>query len=521
MAAISRLPQDTDLIYKDALQRIRNQTVQRSRRAEQILMGITFAQRPLKLSELLCALAIRPGDQEIVEDRFPKEKLLLSACCGLVIVDEESQIIRFVHYTMDEYIASIRQDLYPYANQDITSILLTRLNIFTATAMISEGDTIKKPLIDAWNRSIFDERKYWLLKYTADLWGELLIDEWNTSIFDKREYYLVKYAADFWGDHAYLALETESVDITHGYMSSIQDVKDMIIDFLGKCENVSTLLKIVFPWLSRSIDSAVKFLTTVPALSVLSALGLHSIIELLLKDEVDLEQTDSMGYTALHYAVKGKVALSDFWGTGEAHYPLVRLLLANNANINACGHDGRTPLGIAAYRGDDKLVVYLLSQGADLNVLSIDMRAPLMEAIKGGSKEIIQLLFKMGADIYLRDRLGCGVLHEAIERGDPEIANLLLVIGADIESSNNDGHTPLAFAVLRGHSGITKLLLDLGADPSAVSISRIRDYYSSCYIFLRYDISTRLFDRILNALDLVIDAQEKINKQFLDEMVQI
>ena len=481
MAALSRLPQDTDLIYKDALQRIRNQKVQRARRAEEILMWIAFAQRPLKLSELLCLLAIRPGDQKIVEDRLPKEELLLSACCGLVIVDEESQIIRFVHYTMEEYIVSIQQDLYPYAHQEITSILLTQLNVCTATVLNSEGDTIKQ-----------------------------LFKEWNGSIIDNRKHYLVTYAAYFWGDHAYLALETESVDVTHRYMSSIQDVKNMIIDFLGKSENVSTVLKIMVPWLSQTADFVAERVATIPAVSVLSALGLHSVIELLLKDGVDLEQTDSMGYTALHYAIRGKVGLSNFWETGEPHYPVMRLLLANNANINARGPNGRTPLGTAAYGGDDKLVAYLLSQGADINALSIDIRAPLMEAINGGRKEIIQLLLKMGADIYLRDRLGWGVLHEAIERGDPEIANLLLDIGANIESSNNNGHTPLAFAVLRGNYGITKVLLDSGADPSAVSISRIRN-----------NVLAHGNRRVVNALGLVIDAQEKINRQFLDEMVQI
>ena len=166
MAALSKLPQDTDVIYKDALQRIRNQKSQRARRAEQILMWITFVQRPLMFSELLYALAIRPGDQKLVKDRLPKKEMLLSACCGLVIVDEESQIIRFVHYTLEEYIVSIRQDLYPYAHREITTILLTRLDIFTTNAFNSEGDTVEETFNDQ-NRNNVDDGKYPLTLYAA------------------------------------------------------------------------------------------------------------------------------------------------------------------------------------------------------------------------------------------------------------------------------------------------------------------------------------------------------------------
>ena len=155
-------------------------------------------------------------------------------------------------------------------------------------------------------------------------------------------------------------------------------------------------------------------------------------------------------------------------------------------------------------------MVLLLDQGAAINAPSIVTRAPLMEAIEGGNKEIIQLLVKMGADIYFRDRMGWGVLHEAIQHGNPEIVNLLLDIGADIDSMNNNGHTPLAFAILRGRSGITQVLLDSGADPCGVSISSIRN-----------NITARSNRKVVRELGLVREAQEKLNRQFLDEMVQI
>ena len=78
----------------------------------------------------------------------------------------------------------------------------------------------------------------------------------------------------------------------------MQDVEDMIIKILRDSRNLLTFLRIFLR------DDEVAFyrsLSTVSALSALSALGLYSIVELLLKDKVDLEQTDTGGFTALHY----------------------------------------------------------------------------------------------------------------------------------------------------------------------------------------------------------------------------
>ena len=471
MAALSELPGDLDTTYKDELQRIRNQSAQRVRRGDQILMWISFAQRPLILSELLCALAIRPGDQKIVEDRLPKEELLLSACCGLVVVDEESQIIRFVHYTMEEYIESIQQDLYPRAHEEISIILLTCLSLDSsdATTFNAEGEPVAR----------------------------LLSKRVKSNIYESNNY-LLHYAANFLEYHTRLALETEKVNVA-------QDIKDMMFKFLDKKENVSTFLTIVKPPSTTTPGDVSK-------LHVVSILGLCSIMESLMNDEIDLEQTDSNGNTALHYAAPGSFATYHMNSTiGNEHYAIMRFLLANGANINAHNLEGRTPLGMAAFRGDDKLVVFLLDQGANINATSIDTRVPLMEAISGGEKETIRVLSEMGADMYLRDYLGgWGVLHEAIWKGDCEIVKLLLAVGADIEFTNTNGDTPLAFATRRGRLGITETLLDSGADPFAVSISGIRS-----------NIMAYADPRVSKTLGLIIEAKEKISRQFLDQMVQI
>jgi hypothetical protein len=58
---------------------------------------------------------IGPEDTEFDEEAVPNVNALLSVCCGLVVVEQESNIIRFVHYTTEKYVEQIRQTRYPSA----------------------------------------------------------------------------------------------------------------------------------------------------------------------------------------------------------------------------------------------------------------------------------------------------------------------------------------------------------------------------------------------------------------------
>jgi hypothetical protein len=50
----------------------------------------------LKISELQHALAVQRGAETIDDDDVAAEETILSVCCGLIVVDTESQIVRFV-----------------------------------------------------------------------------------------------------------------------------------------------------------------------------------------------------------------------------------------------------------------------------------------------------------------------------------------------------------------------------------------------------------------------------------------
>jgi hypothetical protein len=67
--------------------------------ANNVLLWITCAKRPLTTIELQHAIAVEIDEPELDEDNLPDIDDLISVCAGLVTIDKESNIIRLVHYT--------------------------------------------------------------------------------------------------------------------------------------------------------------------------------------------------------------------------------------------------------------------------------------------------------------------------------------------------------------------------------------------------------------------------------------
>jgi hypothetical protein len=129
-----KLPKGSEALkeaYNEAIQRIKGQLPEEFELAKNVLSWITYAQRPLTTKELSHALAVEAGESELDEDNIPDVADMVSVCAGLVTVDEESNIIRLVHYTTQEYFERIRGDWNPYAQQEIASACLTYLSFET------------------------------------------------------------------------------------------------------------------------------------------------------------------------------------------------------------------------------------------------------------------------------------------------------------------------------------------------------------------------------------------------------
>jgi hypothetical protein len=99
--------------------------------ANNVLSWITCAKRPLTTIELQHALAVEIGEPELDEDNLPEIEDMVSVCVGLVTIDEESNIIRLVHYTTQDYFERTQSRWFPNAESDITTTCVTYL-LFTA-----------------------------------------------------------------------------------------------------------------------------------------------------------------------------------------------------------------------------------------------------------------------------------------------------------------------------------------------------------------------------------------------------
>ncbi len=65
---------------------------------------------------------------------------MVSVCTGLVIVDKESNIIRLVHYTTQEYFKQTQKEWFPTTEAEITTICVTYLSFSVFDTGCCESD---------------------------------------------------------------------------------------------------------------------------------------------------------------------------------------------------------------------------------------------------------------------------------------------------------------------------------------------------------------------------------------------
>jgi len=135
-----------DRAYVQAMERIEAQAPEHRDLARQVLLWITCAKRRLTSSELQHAIAIEVNNDELDRENITDIELLVSVCTGLVIVDEESDIVRLVHYTTQEYFGRTWERWFPNAHTDITEKCATYLSfkVFKTGFSRTKGDFEKR-----------------------------------------------------------------------------------------------------------------------------------------------------------------------------------------------------------------------------------------------------------------------------------------------------------------------------------------------------------------------------------------
>ncbi len=134
-------------------------------------------------------------------------------------------------------------------------------------------------------------------------------------------------------------------------------------------------------------------------------------------------------------------------------------LVKNGANVHTRGKGDKTPLMIAAEKGNLAACQFLLSKGADIHARDTNGNTALMLAVKKGKIDTIRTLISAGADIHAVNVFGETALILAAKKTE-EITQELLRHGAKVEHKDKKGRTALQTAILNGYGSIAQILLN-------------------------------------------------------------
>jgi ankyrin repeat protein len=133
------------------------------------------------------------------------------------------------------------------------------------------------------------------------------------------------------------------------------------------------------------------------------------------------------------------------------------VLSSNGAHANARGPDG-TALQVALISGYEEVVRMLLANGADINARGHSFGTVLYEASLTGNQKMVHFLLEKGADINMVGGKYGTALQAAAAHGHEGVVRLLFASGANVNARSGKFDTALKAASLGGHKRVTQFL---------------------------------------------------------------
>lgn len=398
--------------FEDTIDRIGNEPRNRQQIAMQSLMWVSHARSQLRVTELQHALATQVGDTKFDEDNLLQAKLIVDCCFGLIVLDNESSIVRLVHHTLQDFLEARQQPHFANEETQITRICLTYLCLGR-----SEVSSMQRQ------------------EYGYDL-------PRNSNSLDDLPF--LGYAAAHWGHHAQHAHSNDIEDIALKFLRSPPKV--------SRAEQSRSQPSSPLAELPRFRDiRRTRSRGDVTGLHIAAGFGLDKLIHLLLDEGLDPNATDSYGYRALHEAAC------------NGHVEAASALIKRGAAVDLVDVDGNTPLYLAVSFAHEGLILELLEHGANPNAQCVDGWTPLHEAADKGHIHIVTLLLDNKASARSKSARGLNALHRAAGRGHVDIVELLLKRGCRVDALTKDKWTPLHGASSSGNHETVRLLLEHNA----------------------------------------------------------
>ena len=401
--------------------------------------------RQLSIQELQHALAVDSGDTDLDIDNLVDEFQMVSVCAGLVTMDAQTNSVRFVHYTTQDFFENIEKEWLFDAHISIARTCITCLSFDT----LSQG-----PILDwaTWNLRLHENP---FLEYATRYWGFHAFIEEARLVPDISS--LSFLTSDISRSFLAPGIYAHWFQFNYAYADLIRCLgeKNMHltpIHILGQ----AGLSKCVAAFLERGYHPDLKDQNQSTPLYLAAEAGRVAVVALLAdREDVDVNSRGVADRTPLHVAAQ------------NGHDAVVALLVAcADVDVNCIDEDGCTPLHKAISRGHDGVVAVLLRRrDLDVNLSDDDGETSLFAAALHGQSAVVALLLSRdGIEVNSRERSKemTPLLVAADYNFVDVVALLLNRDDVDVNLGDSFASTPLSAAMFWGNDDVVKLMLGRG-----------------------------------------------------------
>ena len=413
--ALDELPDRLDIEFDRTWQRIKNQSRAQAALAEKTLTWLCFARGSLRIDDIRDALGIRLEDIRMDAKGRPNSKRITNCCFGLVVLDTTNDLIRFVHYSVQEYFSRYKSERFPSGQSYIAKTCMTYL-------------TFEELAAPCTSRQALEQR---LQKYT-----------------------FLRYAACHWGYHCNHSEDDELSDSPYTRIVDSPSIFDSMLQALVSFDE---------SWNIDREKAATGGTGLISKYHFAAAYGLITILLKLFEDPnvPKIMRVDARGRYPVHNAA------------AFGHEGMVTLLLGMGfADIKEQDNDGRTPFALAAAAGHEGVMRVLLEEhGVNVDAKGKDGASALSLAAKGGHASAVQMLLQRGS-INLNSRqffTGTTPFMEAAWNGHLEVLQIMAAnTGIKIDTTDSTRRTALCIVAEQNHLECVQALAeDPRVDPNA------------------------------------------------------
>ena len=437
--------------------------------ARRALIWIAYAREPLLVDDLACAISIEihTTSLEDLESSIPTKESILDACANLVSIDQHSAHIRFVHFSVQEFLTSHRSTTLCMGHE------VAHREIAQACIILYTLSTSQSSFLASLHQYAF---KQWPHHLLAGNLNSLQIDDpvviLTLSFFEKGPVLYIKQqseqpiqGSDIWAFRIKITNLKFSPFVLAlifdlpGTQQGMQLSRKQLEDEWPKAVYNDNLNCVVLSDDELAIHYATAELDSVPAARRLCD---HGYV-------LDYAYYDPDG---IQSQVQDWLQVSPLYSVQSMQ--MARYLLNNGISIEPqrLRHDSSDPLKYFARKDDWGLEVFqLLSDRAEGGRLT----DALQSAAYHNHIKIFRLLLDKGANINTQGGEYGHALQAAAYGGNVETTRLLLERGANVNAHGGKYGNALQAATasfkyhkkLRDPIAVVRLLLDKGAKVNA------------------------------------------------------